>query len=93
MLEKPKIISGDGVTLFKNSNSKVLENMKELTCAGKAQYSIKQNKVISQSIIPGTNWNVARQSFFTKESAWTYTRSENEKKIVNIYKEIQPAKR
>ncbi len=87
MLEKPKIIEGDGVVLFKNSNSKVLENMKELNCIGKAQYSIKQNKIIAQSIIPGTNWDSAKRSFCSKESAWSYVISENEKKITDLKRE------
>lgn len=87
MIDKPKIFEGDGVTLFKNSDSKVLENMKEFTPAGKAVFSIKQNKIISQNIIPGTNWDAARRSFFSKEEVWTYVAEEVEKKIVDLKRE------
>lgn len=87
MLDKPKIVEGDGVVLFKNSDTRVLNNMKEFTPAGKTQYSIKQNKTISQSIIPGTNWNSARQAFCSREDVWRYLAEEIEKKLVDLKRE------
>ena len=87
MIEKPAIFEGDGVTIFKNSNSKILENMKEFRRGGEVRVCIKQNKVISQNMIPGYNFNSAKQSFFSKDAAWDYVISQTETKITDLQRE------
>ena len=71
MFDKPKIIEGKGIDIYKNNNSSIIKAMNtDFNRLGDYSYDLKAQKIISKNAVPGAQANIAIEEIFKNEEIY-----------------------